>query len=280
MRNPAIAALLCVLVVSIAGCAGQFGGGSGTTDAPTTSPPDTTSPMSTTETTPPTTSSPAVLAPGLTTDGVTDALKLADAHREQVYNQNFIKESERSEENDTASAHLEETLYYANESHWLWNKTGDGMPIALGVTDGTLVQYADGEEVRYMVRSDESTRYGVRKMSTRDDLPPMPPEDALGHVYARDLIFTLFSADDITVERGDEVAAHVSGSVSETTIQGEPATDVEFTATVTEAGLVTSLDLSYRVGDTQIERTLTFNRTGTDPVDRPDWYAQAGNSSA
>jgi hypothetical protein len=148
------------------------------------------------------------------------------------------------------------------------------------VTNGTFVQYADGTEVRYRLQSAEDVRYGVRKISARASAPPMPPEDVfLDSLYARNLVYTLFATEDVTVEHGDDVAAHVTGTASELTIGGETATSVEFTATVTDNGLVQSLDVSYEQGEDSIDRTLTFNRTSAVPVERPDWYAQAGNSS-
>ena len=278
MRRLVLTALICLLVASSAGCSGLLDGDRRPTETPTATPTTETPP--TTRTTPSTTDAAEQLAPGLTTDGVTDALALADAHRETIYNHTFVSHNRFTRVNDTESAHLQETLYYANESHWLWNRTGEGMGIALGVTNGTLVQYADGEEVRYTIRSAENVRYGVRQISMRSDVPPMPPEDALPEqVYARDLVYTLFATDNVTVERGDGVAARVTGTAPELTLGGGAATNVEFTATVTEDGLVQSLDLSYEQGESSIERTMTFNRTTTNPVERPDWYSQARNRS-
>jgi hypothetical protein len=274
MCRRVLTALVFLLVVSSAGCSGLLN--SDSQPAGTT----TSTPSPTTEKTPSTTASPEQLAPGPTTDGVTDPLALADAHRENVDNHSFVSQQRFTRVNETERAYRQDTLHYANESHWRWNRTGAGIGVALDVTNGTFVQYADGNEVRYRLESADDVRYGVRKISARADAPPMPPEDVfLDSLYARNLVYTLFATEDVTVERGDDVAAHVTGTASELTIGGETATDVEFTATVTEDGLVQSLDISYEQGENSIERKITFNRVTTNPVERPDWYSQARNRS-
>lgn len=282
MRSPVWTALLCLLVVSSAGCAGLSDDGSQATGMPGT----TTSGAETTiaETTASTTAAPEQLAPGVTTDGVTDALALADAHRDTLEEHPFVKHARIEHEKATSTAIRQTTLQYADESHWRWNQTAEGRPVALGVTNGTLVQYADGDEVRYVIRSSDDVRYGVRNTSVQDGTTAaLPPEDVLReYVFARNVVYTLFAGSDVTVERGDDVAARVTGTASELTVSGHDARNVEFTATVTADGVVQSLDLSYDVagsGQYTVERTLTFETTASNPVQRPEWYSEAGNSS-
>jgi len=280
MRRLPVTALICLLIVTSAGCSGLLDDGNQPTESETTTPTPTTAATSATETTPATTAPAEQLAPGLTAEDVTDALALANAHRANVHNHTFVSQQRFTRANETERVYRQDNLHYANESRWQWNRSGEGMGIALDVTNGTYVQYADGTEVRYRLQSAEDVRYGVRKISARASAPPMPPEDVfLDSLYARNLVYTLFATEDVTVEHGDDVAAHVTGTASELTIGGETATSVEFTATVTDNGLVQSLDVSYEQGEDSIDRTLTFNRTSAVPVERPDWYAQAGNSS-
>jgi hypothetical protein len=280
IRRLPLTALICLLVVTSAGCSGLLDDGSQPTESDTTAPTPTTAATSATDTSPATTAPDEQLAPGLTADGVTDPLVLADAHRATVHNHTFVSQQRYTRVNETERSYRLDSLHYTNESHWRWNRTGEGMGVALDVTNGTFVQYANGEEVRYRLESAEDVRYGVRTISARADAPPMPPEDAfVDSLYARNLVYTLFATEDVTVEHGDDVAAHVTGTASELTIAGDTVTNVQFTATVTEAGLVQSLDASYEQGENSIDRMLTFNRTPTNPVERPDWYAQAGNSS-
>jgi hypothetical protein len=274
------AALACVLLVATAGCGGLAGSNGEPTDQPTETV-ETTEAVDTETTTGATTTAPEQLAPGLTSTGVTDALALADAHREYVRTHSFVKHDSVQRRNATTRASRNLTLAYANQSRWLWNVSADGMPLALGATNGTFEQYADGERVLYALRTDGTLSYGVRAFAADGERVPVPPSEVFPpSTYERNLVYALFANADVTVERGDDAAARVTGTAAELTIGGDAVSDVEFTATVTADGLVRSLDLACEQGDATVQRSLAFDATASDPVERPDWYETAVNRTA
>lgn len=274
-----LAALLCALLVVSAGCA-TFTSDEAESTTPSTAEPatPTAAPTATTESTDAgTTESAERLAPGLTSDGVTDALALANAHRDALTNGPFVRHSSVEESNGSTSAFQRSTLYYANESHWRQNVTADGLPLALGATDGTFDQYADGERVLFRLQADGNVSYGVAFGMTGDSTPPSEalPEST----YARDLVYTLFANADVTVESEDGPTSRVTGTAAALTVDGQRMTNVEFEASVYEGGLVRSLDLSYERGETSVDRSLSFEETDESPVERPDWYDTALNQT-
>lgn len=274
-------ALLCTLLVASAGCSGLMDSGSQpATETPTTAAP--TADTTTAPTTESTTETPEQLAPGLTTGGVTDALALATAHQNYVRTHAFVKHSSVERTNGTESAFRRTTISYANESHWRWNVTADGMAVALGTRNGTFVQYADGERVLYRLDQEggRNTTYGVRTldMHSEGELTPIPPSEVFPvTVYERSLVYSLLGSSDVTVERADDAAARVSGSMAQMQVNHATLTNVEFTATVAENGVVQSLDLTYEQNGATYERSITFDTSVTDPVTRPDWYGTAVN---
>jgi len=276
MGRPVLTTFVCVLVVFSAGCSGLLSG-EGQPARTSTKPP--TSTEQTTVVT--TTDTAEQLAPGITTDGVSDALALANAHRENLYDHKFIKYAHIKRINATATVHKQTALYYANESHWLWNITTEGLPIAPGISKGTFVQYADGESVLYILRADENVSYGVRKISSKLNAPPMPPKDVLDKsTYERSLVYTLFANSEVTVKESNSSKVQVHGEAKELTIDGESVSDVNFNASITADGLVRKLEITYQQGELSrrsFEREITFSRTRTNPVVEPDWYSVARN---
>ncbi|MFC3477512.1 hypothetical protein [Halobacterium litoreum] len=277
--RPSVAAVACALLVVSAGCAGLVGSDGGTTTDATT-----TEPSPTTETTSePTETSAERLAPGLTRDGVVDAAALADAHRDAVRNHSFTRQSRVERTNDSATVSRESTMVAASESHWRWRVTTDGTPLALGTSNGTFVQYADGEQVVWRLESParENATYGVRSISVDGGSEPIPPAQVFpSALYERDLVYSLFGNADVTVERANESAIRVRGTVAEMAVDREQVTDVAFAATVTPEGLVESLEMTYEQDGATVERTVRFERTGGDPVERPGWYDTALNRTA
>ena len=271
-------ALLCTLLVASAGCSGLMNPGSQpSTDATATLTADTTTAPATE------TASEAAeqLAPGLTTGGVTDALALADAHQRYLRTHAFVKQSSVEWTNGSASGYRRATFSYANESTWRWNVTANGMAVALGVRNGTFSQYADGERVLYRLNPEgNNTRYGVRvlDMHSEGELTPIPPSEIFSvGTYERSLVYSLVGSANATVERADDAAAWVSGSLEQMQVNHGTVTNVEFTATIAETGVVQSLDLSYVQHGATYERSLTFDTSVSDPVQRPDWYETALN---
>lgn len=281
LRRVAVALVVGVLVAN-AGCSGFSDGGQPATETTTAT---TTEPATdaATETTGETTTAAEQVAPGVTSEGVTDALALADAHLAHVQNEPFVKHVRVEESNATASAYRETMLSYANESAWRWRVSAEGMPLALDSNNGTFVQYADGEKVLWRLEANgssprENVTYGVRAVEADGDRVPVPPEQLFpAGLYDRSLVYTLFGNADVTVEHANESAVRVRGTSNELTLSGEQVMDVEFTATVAADGLVESIDLSYEQGDTTVEQTVCFDARNSDPVQRPDWYETAEN---
>lgn len=279
-------ALLCTLLAASAGCSGLMDTDNQPSTATTAAPTADTTTAATTGAAAPTTSgttteTPEQLAPGVTTGGVTDALALATAHQNYVRTHAFVKHSSVERTNGTESAYRRTTISYANESKWRWSINADGMAVALGTRNGTFVQYADGERVLYRYApAGESVRYNVRRVSMRADRPPIPPSEVLPvTVYERSLVYSLVGSANATVERADDAAARVSGSMAQMRIGRTPVTNVEFTAIIAENGVVQSLDLTYEQNGATYERSITFDASVTDPVERPDWYETAVNQT-
>jgi hypothetical protein len=259
-------------------CASLTGGDNQpTTEQPTTEPATTTAePTTTTEPTGAgTTESADQLAPGLRSDGVTDALALANAHQQAFENDTFVKHTSLKRSNASESSFIRTTLYFANESHWRRNITAEGVPLALAATNGTFEQYANGERVLFRFQTSDNVSYGVAFGLNGD---PTPPSEALrGSVYARDFVYTLFANADVTVQDSEGAPHQITGTAEELTVDGEVVTDVEFAANITDSGLIRTLDITYEQDDTTVERSLSFEATTGDPVERPDWYETALN---
>lgn len=276
-------ALVCALLVASAGCSGLMDADSpSATETPTTAAPATGAPATGT-TNVPTTETPEQLAPGVTIEGVTDAMALASAHQNYVQTHAFVKQSSVERTNGSGSGYRRTTFAYANESTWRLNQTADGMALALGVRNGTFSHYADGERVLYRLNPEENnTRYGVRvvSMHSEGELTPIPPSEIFSAgTYERSLVYSLVGSANATVERADDAAAQISGSTAQMQIGHRTVTDVEFTVTVTESGVVQSLDLAYEHRGATYERSTTFDTSVSDPVERPDWYETALNQS-
>ncbi|WP_232702989.1 hypothetical protein [Halobacterium wangiae] len=263
------------LLVASAGCSGLVGTDgqpSETTTAPTT---DTTTetPASTSE----------QLAPGLTSEGVTDALTLADAHLSQLENASFGKVSRVKHPNADDASFRYVWMTAANESNWRMKVDAAGMPLAYGRSNGVFWQYADGEKVLWrLLTSGNGTQgnvtYGVRNVDVQGRGEPIPPEQVFpSGTYERSLVYSLFGNADVTVENASGSTTTVSGTVDEMTIGQQPVTEVEFTATVQADGLVESVDMTYEQDGWLVERMFEFETTNQSSVSKPVWYDTALN---
>jgi hypothetical protein len=81
----------------------------------------------------------------------------------------------------------------------------------------------------------------------------------------------------VTVQDSERSPHRITGTAEELTVDGEVVTDVEFAANITDSGLSRTLDITYEQDDTTVERSLSFEATTGDPVERPDWYETALN---
>lgn len=278
-------AVLCALLVVSAGCATFTNNDeTSTPEQPTAEPTATaelTAQTATTESTDAgTTSTAEQLAPGLTADGVTDALALANAHRDVITGSAWTQRVSFERTNDTASTSRNTTLSYANSSHWRWHITSAGDALPASVTEGTVDLYADGQRVVRKLRTDGNVTHNVVRVSDAADAPPVPPAEVLPEsVFGRDALYALFGNADVTVADAQGPTYRLTGTAEELVVDQQPATNVEFTANVTADGLVRTLDVAYEQGDASVERSLTVEPADGDPVERPDWYEMAVNGT-
>lgn len=270
-------ALLCVLLVAASGCSALSTDG-GTTTEPTEAPTTTQSTTVTTETT----AEPDQLAPGVTTAGVTDPLALANAHREQLRGEMWVGTWSSKRTNESTTVTRQTTVQYHNESHWRWNRSATGQPVALGVSNGSLVQYADGERVLWRLDAlgsgdRENVTYGVRWVSA-DETVPTPPERVFSEsLYQRSLVYSLLANANTSVHTVQGANAYVEGTAEEMTIGGQRATNVSFDAAFDNSGRLLRLELTYDQGDATVTQRLSYETTERSPVERPDWYGTALN---
>ena len=280
-RRPTTA-LLVVLLVASAGCSGLVGTDGQPTETTTTAPTTDTTTESTT-TTEATEQTPEQLAPGVTSEGVTDALALANAHEDIVSSSTFVRRSNTTRTNDSATITRQSRFAYVNDSHWQLNVTADGLPATFVVTNGTMHRYADGEVIVYRLQTPGNTTYGVANWDQEAGvlIPPAQffADSSFESVFNREFVYSLVGGSDVTVEDASGDTVELAGSADELSIGGEPATDVEFTATVTADGLVESLHLTYQQDGMAVERSVTFDTSVSDPLTRPEWYQTAIDAS-
>lgn len=278
-----LVALGCVLLLLLvtAGCAGIGGQNDQSTTAPTQTTAGTTDAPTATETA---TETAEQFAPGVTADGVEDARALADAHRDALAGDAFVKQSSRQQANEPTRAYLNQTLHHQNSSSWLLTTTRSRMDGV--IRNGTYQLYADGERALWQLdeADTENTSYGVRSITADGDQVVIPPdqvfENNLAPLYERGLVYTLAAnADSVEALDGSGGAVELTGSGDELAVDRQQVTDAEFTMTVADDGQVQSIEMAYEGGNATIERTITFDTDVTDPVQQPDWYATALNET-
>lgn len=267
-----LVALLCSLLVVSAGCATFTSNDAESTTPPTTEPATTTTepPSTTGSTDNGTTDSADQLAPGLTTDGVTDAAALADAHQAALGGEPFVKHSSRERSNATASASKRMTFFYANDSYWYSTATSEGLPVDIHLINGTAEMYTDEDVVLTRRQTDGNVSYSVIEIA---------PSELSDDVYSRALVYALFLESNVTIEDSSGAVTRVTGTVDTLGFGTQTATNIEFTANVTETGLVQSLDLTYQQGNATVERSLSFEKTDENPFEQPEWYETALNQT-
>ena len=278
-----LTALVCVFLVATAGCAGI----TGQEDATTTTPTQTTAETTEATTATPTTESAEQLAPGVTTEGVEDARALADAHQSALRDGGFVKHLNATRTNGSAIAAQNQRFAVENESLWRLTTTGEGVGVALGVTNGTYDTYADSSRVLWQLENEtaESTSYGVMSITIDGDDQSVPPnqtfeQDTYQSLYERSLVYTLAAnANSVEALDGSGAAVRLSGVASNPPTAFTRSGDVEFTATVSADGLVQSIELSYPSEDATVKRSLSFDTDVGDPVEQPNWYETALNET-
>jgi hypothetical protein len=215
----------------------------------------------------------------VTSDGVQDAVVLADAHLDAVRNHRFVKTERFERTNESGTAFRDTTFQYASESRWRWTSTSDGRASVLGFGDGTFDRYADGNHVLWQFANETDRRYGFHSTRAEGEVVPEPGEYLFDSAtYERSLVYSLASRAD-SVDPRENGGAVLSGTTEDLSLAAEPAANAEFTLTVSSDGLVESIDLTYEHAgesrDATYERSITFDTSVSEPVERPDWYATA-----
>ena len=276
-----LAALGCVLLLVTAGCAGIGGQDGQTTTAPTQTTTEATDAAAEAAT-----ETAEQFAPGVTTEGVEDAKALADAHLDLLEDDAFVRRARTRMTNESTTATQNQTNQFTTDSLWRMSVSGESLPVAFGVTNGTYGVYADSERVLWRLADDETgnVSFGVEQVTADGESVAIPPaqvfENQVRWIYNHGLVYTLAAnADSVEVVDGSEAVAELSGSASEAPTRFDRTGDVEFTATVSENGLVTAIDLTYPSGNATVERTITFDTDVVNPVDEPDWYETALNET-
>lgn len=291
-----LAAVAVAVLLVTAGCSG-LGGTAPSADQPTQDEPNepTTQPEpteTTTQTT--TTDSPQQLAPGVTSEGVTDPLALADAHANQLGENSFTASSSRTKRalNGSLLARSTETLRYEKESHWLRLFQSSGpRPAIWGIERGQLEQYADGEYAysrydRFDGNWSYATALDVRGTASADSV--------LSDARGREDVYQALGAVETNVsgsyaENGTTVY-RVTGSAPTANYGGSEVTDYSVAAWVTEDGLVRDLTVTFdgpvrtdlQSGATtpgHATLTWTWANVGTTIAEEPPWYDEAKAAS-
>jgi len=273
-----LAALVCVLLVATAGCAGIGGSDGQTTAAPT-------APVDTATETPTATESAAQLPAGVTTDGVEDAWALADAHLAAVRNHSLVTYDRIRRTNASGAGLRNATLAMTNESHWRYSLHGDGLSAVSDTDTDAYETYADGERVLLRSENDSAVEYGAYTLRAENETVAVPPaqvfERSYRGRYGHSLVYTLASnADDVEVLEDGEGAVRLPGTADELSFGREETTNAEFTMTVASDGQVTSIEMVYERENATVARSVSFDTGVGDPVERPDWYGTALNETA
>lgn len=282
--NRATRALTCALLVVLAGCGGLPLGGGG--DGRPTPLGETTTPA------PLPTDAPADtrLAPGVTGAGVTKPRTLADAHAGLLANTSYRLVTTRTVRgtDGTLRQRLSLNLSLAPDRGYLVHvaTAGPRAPVFLGTPPAEATFWSNGSIYLRSLTRDGETTYNE-----------FQPIDGAGtwQYWARTVPFGGPAGTPRNFV-GDTLAAvptRVNGRVgvepATYRVVGDRATDslegfddpgeVRLVATVTEAGLVRSVSLSYTTtvdGEAvRVERTVRYERVGNTSAPRPPWADRA-----
>lgn len=223
--------------------------------------------------------------PGVSSEGVTDPLALADAHRDALANVSYTMTttftfqrpngSILSQGTSTSQVAAGSSSYYAVSAQTEWNDTRP-----LGVGGYELAAWAnETDAVTARQFYDEEPTY---RQTTRADAP-MKPDTEWGQIYAA------LSATNTTVASQFEDDGTTLYRVVSTDQPGEnsPYSGREvysFVAVVDSQGVVRTMQVTYRTTFRDepaiVSRTIHVTNLGNTTVERPDWYGKAaGNES-
>ncbi|MEF8868569.1 MAG: hypothetical protein V5A85_08630 [Haloarculaceae archaeon] len=266
-----VAPLALVALVLLAGCGSVAPAGDGTPTRTVTAAP---LPGET-----PTPRGPPVLAPGLSTEGVFDAARLADAHAATLSATSFtaVREERRRYANGSLRSGYRSVVRMAaggERFRYALNQTDvrGGSPREQG-----LARYSNGSVVYVAITRDGATTYSV--LGGED---PVEPSTVFpGNATARFGVARLFGSlrfDVLGRETVDgRTVYRVGVENGSQTLSG--LRNVTMNATVREDGLVTRYRLTYEVGGLRVFVTVEFRRVGETAVEPPAWLPAARNAT-
>lgn len=273
-------AVLCVLIISSAGCMGLAGpSAEQSSDMTTMATSETTSQQSTA------TESNEQLAPGVTTEGVQDAELLADAHLATVENQSFVSRNRIQRTNESGTVYQNSTFSMVNESEWRYTVRHPDSPVNFGVQREDIDTYADGERVLAQHENESAVWYTMasvegEQQSYANSLQKVFEKRQFPVLYYHDRVYSLASHADTVTKVGNDTV-RLTGTTDESYIP-VPTTSVSFSLTVSADGLVEQIRFTYDHADrpATYEKTITFTTNVKDPVEPPAWYGTALDETA
>jgi len=234
------------------------------------------------------------LAPGLTGAGVTEPRTLATAHARLLSNTSYRLVTTRTVRGQDGSLRqcLPLNLSLSADRGYLVHVETEGplAPVFLGTPPAEATFWSNGSAyLRAYTRGGETTYNEFRPVDGAGSWqywartvpfggPTGTPRNFLGNTFA-----AVPTRVDGRVEgrAGTNATAYrVAGDRATDSLEGlEDPREVRLLATVTEAGLVRSLRLSYTAtvdGETvRVERTLRYGRIGDASAPRPPWADRA-----
>jgi hypothetical protein len=232
------------------------------------------------------------LAPGLTADGVTSSARLAEAHVAGLEGRSYTLVANRSTRytNGTLREQLALNLSLgADRSYLVATETeGPRAPVFLGRPPASAVFWSNGSAYARQLTRDGTTTYAAFQPTagagTWQYWARTVPFGGRGG-NPRGFITRTFSAVPTrTTDRiadGNHTVYRVVGTRATAPIEldVDDPREVRLSATVTAAGLVRTLDLSYvgtADGETiRVHRSFRYERLGNTSIGRPRWVGRA-----
>jgi hypothetical protein len=228
----------------------------------------------------PTPRGPPVLAPGLSTEGVFDAARLADAHERTLSRTSFtaVREERRRYTNGSFRSRYRSVVRMSAE--------GDRFRYALNQTDvrdgqrrpQRLARYADGSVVYSATTRGGETTYSVLGGPADPTAPSVVfPDNATARFGVARLFGAMrFEVIDRRTVDGREV---YDVGVAEGSRAVGGLRNVSMNATVREDGVVVAYRLAYDVSDIRVIVDVDFRRIGGTEVAPPGWLPAARNAT-
>lgn len=223
--------------------------------------------------------------PGLSAEGVTDPLALADAHRDALRNASYTVTTTYTYQwpNGTIIGHGVTATRVAPEGSSYYSVTAQTHRNG----SGALAT----EHLKFAVWANETTAVTLRRLDDADPTYRTTTRERAPYEPNRqwDLLYAAFGATNATVvdrfERGNRTLFRVVSSArpgpnSAYATGGRYG----FAAVIDERGVVHTFQQSYRTSfdgrPAVVSRTVQVTRIGNTTVERPDWYDRAAANAS